>query len=122
MKSIIKKSIIYVLLSLIFIGCDSTNDNAKDFGISIRPEPLRDFITNNVVKVSDFGALPDDDKTDTKAIQRAINQAKRLKDKVKIVFDLKVDEGHEEQLNDIEKIDLDGDGLNRYLRWLKVYP
>jgi|TARA_B100000315_G_scaffold145655_1_gene134536 hypothetical protein len=87
MKSIIKKSIIYVLLSLIFIGCDSTNDNAKDFGISIRPEPLRDFITNNVVKVSDFGALPDDDKTDTKAIQRAINQAKRLKDKVKIVFE-----------------------------------
>ena len=39
------------------------------------------------VKVSDFGALPDDDKTDTKAIQRAINQAKRLKDKVKIVFE-----------------------------------
>jgi len=83
----IKTITIYIMLSLIVIGRGSTNDNAKDFGISIRQEPLRDFITNEIVRVSDFGALPDDDKIDTKAIQQAIDEAKRSKNKVKIVFE-----------------------------------
>ena len=86
MRSIKKKITIYIILSLIVIGCGSTNDIAKDFGISIRQEPLRDFITNEIVRVSDFGALPDDDNINTKAIQQAIDEAKRLKNKVKIVF------------------------------------
>ena len=87
MRSITEKITIYIILSFIVIGCGSTKDNAKDFGISIRQEPLRDFITNRTVRVSDFGALPDDDKIDTKAIQQAIDEAKRLKDKVKIIFE-----------------------------------
>jgi hypothetical protein len=81
------KITIYIILSLIVVGCGSTNDIAKDFGISIRQEPLRDFITNEIVRVSDYGALPDDDKIDTKAIQQAIDEAKQLKNKVKIVFE-----------------------------------
>jgi hypothetical protein len=87
MRSITKKITIYIILSFIVIGCGSTNDITKDFGISIRQEPLRDFITNRTVRVSDFGALPNDDKIDTKAIQQAIDEAKRLKNKVKIVFE-----------------------------------
>jgi len=55
MRSITEKITIYSILSLIVIGCGPTNDNAKDFGISIRQEPLRDFITNKIVRVSDFG-------------------------------------------------------------------
>ena len=87
MRSVAKKLTIYIFLSLIVIGCSSTDYNVKDFGISTRPEPLRDFVTNEVIRVSDFGALPNDDKIDTKAIQQAIDEAKRLKDNVKIVFE-----------------------------------
>ncbi len=86
MRNIIKITSICFILSLIVISCRSINDNAEDFEISIRREPLRDFIINKIIKVSDFGALPDDGKIDTKAIQQAIDETKRLKDKVKIVF------------------------------------
>ena len=86
MKSIIKKSIICSVLGLIVIGCGSVDDNAEYMGISVRPVPLRDFTTNKIVRVRDFGAFPDDDKIDTQAIQQAIDEARRLKDKVKIVF------------------------------------
>jgi len=103
MRSIKKKVTIYCFLSLIAIGCVSTNDNAKDFGISIRQEPLRDFITNKSVRVSDFGALPNDDKIDTKAIQQAIDEAKQLKDKVKKVMHISVDHGEVIQ----EALDID---------------
>jgi len=86
MRYIIKQSIIYFIFSLMIISCGSIYDKAENLGISVRSAPLRDFRTNKTVKVSDFGALPDDGKIDTKAIQRAIDEAKRLKDKVKIVF------------------------------------
>jgi len=71
MRSITKKITIYIILSLIVIGCGSTNDITKDFGISVRPEPLRDFVTNETIRVRDFGAVPDDDLIDTQAIQKA---------------------------------------------------
>jgi len=112
----IKTITIYIVLGLIVIGRGSTNDIAKDFGISIRQEPLRDFETNNVVKVSDFGALPDDDQIDTRAIQQAINVAKRLNDKVKIVFEPgiyrldAIDEKHALNIDRAEDLIFDGNG------------
>jgi hypothetical protein len=116
MRSITEKITIYIILSLIVIGCGPTNDMAKDFGISIRQEPLRDFKTNRIVRVSDFGALPDDDKIDTKAIQQAIDEAKRLNDKVKIVFEPgiyrldAIDEKYALNIDSAEDLIFDGNG------------
>tara|TARA_B110000037_G_scaffold111598_1_gene128741 strand:+ start:5014 stop:6951 length:1938 start_codon:yes stop_codon:yes gene_type:complete len=116
MRSITEKITIYIILSFIVIGCGSTKDNAKDFGISIRQEPLRDFITNKTVRVSDFGALPDDDKIDTEAIQQAIDEARRLKDKVKIIFEPgiyrldAIDEKHALYIDHAEDLIFDGNG------------
>jgi hypothetical protein len=87
MRSITKKITIYIILSFIVIACVSTNDNAEDFGISVRPEPLRDFVTNDTIRVRDFGAVPDDDLIDTQAIQNAIDEAISRKTKVLIVFE-----------------------------------
>ena len=86
MRYIIKQSIIYFIFSLMIISCGSIYDKAENLGISVRSAPLRDFTTNKTVKVSDFGALPNDDKLDTEAIQQAIDQAKSLNEKVTIVF------------------------------------
>jgi len=83
----IKKNIMHFIFCVLIIGCGSIKDEAEDYGISLRPEPLRDFATQETIKVSDFGAIPDDDIIDTRGIQKAINEAISRKTKVSILFE-----------------------------------
>jgi hypothetical protein len=116
MRSITKKITIYIILSFIVIGCGSSNDYAENIGISVRSEPLRDFVTNETIRVRDFGAVPDDDLIDTQAIQKAIDEAISRKTKVLIVFEpgiYRLDanfEKHALYIDSAEDLIFDGNG------------
>jgi len=79
---------IYLLLLLCihFTGCNRVNyDYASE--INVRIPPLRDILVSDTIRVSNFGAIPDDEYIDTKEIQMAIDSANKLGGKVMILFE-----------------------------------
>ncbi len=56
---------------------DVARADPADLGISLRGEPLRELEAADTVHVRAFGAVPDDGRVDTRAIQAAIDEAVR---------------------------------------------
>ncbi len=82
----------------------------------MRKSPLRDISISDTIFVSDYGAVPDDDKIDTKAIQRAIDSAVKMNSKVLILFESGIyrldafDRRHALEINRAEDIIFEGNG------------
>ncbi len=62
-------------------------DEALQKGIKLRKKPLLDFSVQKTFHVRDFGAIPGDNKPDTQAIQKAIDEAVRSGIPARVVFD-----------------------------------